>query len=389
MSAEQQAARVAWFVDSIRGVMPDAAPVREALSFVQLVMLHPCCPPDLVALYESLWSVADLCSDDPTKAATRLRAEAQMALTRCNHTPSGHVLENALMAKAVPFDDTVTQRMLLVDLGLRSAGVEVVVINEATPIWKGGASPGFLMSPELVRPWVQPHIAHVCGMAWVESRRTAARFSGWSCSDLEGALLALRMNYSIFRTPLEGSSVAPADLVRDFEGVGAEIWWQLRDAIASRAAESRLCALPHTAKWHIQTRSSLRHALSSSRAETSEATELEPETACRHTDIFLKTECDFSGVMWIATANALSSIQVVPLVSRLRVLMLHQPEPHHYPVIAENVLVEIARRWTLDRWALPQLTDLALPFDQLTSARQVRVAAEAAVTEWARALQRH
>lgn len=115
---------------------------------------------------------------------------------------------------------------------------------------------------------------------------------------------------------------------------------------------------------------------------------LEPETACRHSDVFLKTECDFSGLMWIATANRLSSIQA-PLVSRLRALMLGQPCPAHYPGMAENILIEIADRWGLDRRILPRLDELELPFDRLTSARQVRVATETAVTKWARALQRH
>ena len=115
---------------------------------------------------------------------------------------------------------------------------------------------------------------------------------------------------------------------------------------------------------------------------------LEPETARRHVDVYLKTECDYSGVLWIATANRLSSIQA-PLVSRLRVLMLGQPSAEHYPVIAENVLAEIAKRWSLDRGILPSVDELELPLDRLTSARQVRVATEAAATAWARDLQRH
>jgi len=71
---------------------------------------------------------------------------------------------------------------------------------------------------------------------------------------------------------------------------------------------------------------------------------LEPETARRHTDVFLKTECDFSAVMWIATVNALSTISA-PLLSRMRVLILRQPGREHLEVIAENVLAEISRQW--------------------------------------------
>jgi ATPase family associated with various cellular activities (AAA) len=115
---------------------------------------------------------------------------------------------------------------------------------------------------------------------------------------------------------------------------------------------------------------------------------LEPETASRHTDVFLKTECDLSGVLWIATGNRLSSIPA-PLLSRMRVLLLGQPGREHYPGIAESVLSELAQAWSLDRWALPEVADLDLPLDRLASARQVRVAVEAGVAGWARRLAKH
>lgn len=115
---------------------------------------------------------------------------------------------------------------------------------------------------------------------------------------------------------------------------------------------------------------------------------LEPETACRHTDVFLKTPCDYSGVLWLATANRLTPI-AAPLVSRMRVLKLSQPEPEHFPTIAENVIAETAQRWNLERWAMPETRELELPWDRITSARQLRVATEQAVASWARALTRH
>ena len=115
---------------------------------------------------------------------------------------------------------------------------------------------------------------------------------------------------------------------------------------------------------------------------------LEPETASRLMDSFLKTECDYSGVMWIGTANELSTVHA-PLLSRLRILPLRQPSVEHFGVIAENVLADIAKSWTLDRQVLPALAELTLQWDRLASARQVRRAVESAVTEWARDLQRH
>lgn len=115
---------------------------------------------------------------------------------------------------------------------------------------------------------------------------------------------------------------------------------------------------------------------------------VEPETAARHNDAFLKTACDFSGVLWLATANALSDISVA-LLSRFRVLMLQQPRRQDFEVIARNVIADMASHWGVDQMAMPELRDLSLPWDQLTSARQVRLATEAAVTRWGRELQRH
>ena len=115
---------------------------------------------------------------------------------------------------------------------------------------------------------------------------------------------------------------------------------------------------------------------------------LEPETASRLMDSFLKTECDYSGVMWIGTANELSTVHA-PLLSRLRVLPLRQPSAEHFGVIADNVLTDIAKSWSLDRQVLPVLAELTLPWDRLGSARQVRKAVEGAVVAWASALQRH
>ena len=63
---------------------------------------------------------------------------------------------------------------------------------------------------------------------------------------------------------------------------------------------------------------------------------LEPETACRHYDSFLKTECDFSKVSWLCTANTLSGISK-PLQSRLRILFVPQPRHEDLPAVCTGV----------------------------------------------------
>lgn len=115
---------------------------------------------------------------------------------------------------------------------------------------------------------------------------------------------------------------------------------------------------------------------------------LEPQTAARHTDVFLKTECDYLHVLWLGTANKLSTISG-PLRSRMRILMLEQPQRDHFGVIAENVVTEMAEKWKLPRWALPDIAELSLAWHQLASARQVRLAVLHGVTAWARGRQCH
>lgn len=53
-----------------------------------------------------------------------------------------------------------------------------------------------------------------------------------------------------------------------------------------------------------------------------------------------------------SASNRLSSIQAP--------LMLGQPSANHYPVIAECVLAEMAKRWSLERGILPSVDELEL-----------------------------
>ena len=73
---------------------------------------------------------------------------------------------------------------------------------------------------------------------------------------------------------------------------------------------------------------------------------LEPETASRHCDNFLKTECDFSRVSWICTANRLTGISK-PLQSRLRIVLIPQPRREDLPNVCAGVIAELEQRWHL------------------------------------------
>lgn len=115
---------------------------------------------------------------------------------------------------------------------------------------------------------------------------------------------------------------------------------------------------------------------------------LEPETASRHYDSFLKTECDFSKVSWLCTANTLSGVSK-PLQTRLRILLIPQPLREHLPTVCDEVIRGLEREWQMPSGTIPSGIELGVDLSRLTSARQVRIATEVAVSLWARSIIRH
>ena len=115
---------------------------------------------------------------------------------------------------------------------------------------------------------------------------------------------------------------------------------------------------------------------------------LEPETASRQYDSFLKTECDFSRVSWLCTANTLSGISN-PLRSRLRILFVPQPRREHLPNVCTSVIAELEERWHIPAGTIPSAAELKLDLDGIASARQARAATESAVVRWARSVVKH
>ncbi len=115
---------------------------------------------------------------------------------------------------------------------------------------------------------------------------------------------------------------------------------------------------------------------------------IERETAARYLDVFLKTECDFSHLVWILTANQLSTVPAA-LKSRLRILYVPQPGAEDLRVVADLVVADLATQWGVARELLPKVDELSLPWRSLTSMRQVRLIVEQRTLEWAKHLVRH
>jgi hypothetical protein len=582
------------FIDSIHECMPDTAPVRETLSFTRLVLEHPSPTGKMHFLHKALWDLIEMDPEvPPREAARQIRGLADEVLGVCNHSTSGQVLEVALHTLSLRFEDTPRMRMLVVDLGMTTAGLSLIGIEDHVPVWEPNEGPAGPMSPGPVRRWVKQHVARVCNLL-LGRMDGSGLFGDWLPLDLEYALLALRMKYCVFRTAMDGSDSRPTEVLKDFNDRGEMIWFAVERALGQLPEEFAHSQSLRRMEWHRSARSavrrdlepgtgtstsdkrdisspavSLRPAMDSiappppdlplldggptlivCRSPIVEATDrydkeevnrhkvlehplplarmpradnilemrrdlarefpwakgvldavfddlfgraklgiqtfgfpptllvgypgsgksrlagrladvfgiprmdlslggssdakvlsgtargwasgkpsdlvtfmatrksasamvlldeldkstdgyrtgtglqsyllgmLEPETARRQMDVFLKTECDLSGITWIATANTLSGIHG-PLLSRLRVLMMRQPSAEHFHVIAEGVLVDTAKSWSLERAVLPALSELEMPWDRLRSAREVRIAAETALMRWARDLQRH
>lgn len=80
---------------------------------------------------------------------------------------------------------------------------------------------------------------------------------------------------------------------------------------------------------------------------------LEPSTAASWLDPYVGTECDLSGIVWLATANDIRCIPD-PLLDRLRVLRMPAPRREDLPALATAMIAEITRQRGLDeRWSEP------------------------------------
>jgi len=586
-----QASLANGFIESLRECMPDTAPVRDAVALTRLVLEHPSPTGNMATLQRSLWRLIALDPSEPVAGACQIRELAGSVLSICDYSSSGQVLEMALNALSLRFDDRPSVRMLCVDLGMMAGGLTVVGIEDMVPKWSVGDSRACLMSPGPVYSWAATHVMRVCDSVRRQVGRVES-FAEWTPTDLECALLALRMHYAVFKTAMDGASVLSSQLLEDFEENGEFVWEELQKALSHVPEGIGSAENLKSKQWHAHARRAVRRVLSNDadaddepvgssstpsrglhkapvpattldilevtghptlvvcRSPVIDATDrydkeevnrhkvlegplplaampsadvvlkmqrallrefpwahdvlatifddlygraklgiqtfgfaptllvgapgsgksrlagrladefriprmdlslggtsdskvlagtsrgwgagkpsdlatflairksasavvlldeldkatygygtgiglqsyllgvLEPETACRIRDEYLKTECDYSGVLWIATANTLSGIQA-PLRTRLRTLLLRQPSAEHFLVIAENVLADISKGWSLERQVLPSLSDIELPWDRLSSARQVRKATEAAVMQWARELQRH
>ena len=108
---------------------------------------------------------------------------------------------------------------------------------------------------------------------------------------------------------------------------------------------------------------------------------LEPETACRQYDSFLMTNCDYSHVSWIFTANDLSNLPPA-LLGRVQIYEVPKPQPEHMEAIARESLRELEIRWRLPPGRLPTLDEIGGDWRAFSTPRGVRRGVQARVTKW-------
>ena len=108
---------------------------------------------------------------------------------------------------------------------------------------------------------------------------------------------------------------------------------------------------------------------------------LEPEDARHWHDGFLQTECDLSGMLYIATCNETTWMPGA-LKSRFRMVDVRRPTMSELRSVAPFVARDIEAEWGLESGALQ-----GVPFEQLlpprmASLRQLRRAMQSAIAKW-------
>lgn len=109
---------------------------------------------------------------------------------------------------------------------------------------------------------------------------------------------------------------------------------------------------------------------------------LEPENSKRYHDHFLQATCDLSKLIFIATANTLSTLPR-PLLSRFRIVRVPPPHAEHFGSIARSAARDLFREWGLPPESLPQLNFHEQPAGSM-SAREIREFVRRALADWAK-----
>ncbi len=163
--------------------------------------------------------------------------------------------------------------------------------------------------------------------------------------------------------------------------LGTARGWSSGDAsplvrlLANRSSASAIVMLDELDKAHSGTRNDV--------PPTSALLNLlEIENAKCWYDTFLQTACDLSKLMYIATANSLSSIPK-PLLSRLRIIVVSEPRESDFSGIARGALIDIAQEWGLPPTTLKHLAD-AVPIGAARNAREIRALVRGYLSDWAR-----
>lgn len=107
---------------------------------------------------------------------------------------------------------------------------------------------------------------------------------------------------------------------------------------------------------------------------------LEPETAARHHDPFLQTTCDFSRLLFIATANSLQVPKA--LLSRFQILYLPEPRQQDLRAIAKGVLIDMARDLDIPADFMPEPPTQLLEQSD-SNVRSLKAALMEFLHEWA------
>jgi len=108
---------------------------------------------------------------------------------------------------------------------------------------------------------------------------------------------------------------------------------------------------------------------------------LEPEDARRWYDPYLQAHCDLSGLLYIATANAITWMAPA-LKSRLRIVDVRRPTVRELRSVIPFVRRDIEAEWGLAAGSLTGVPIERLLPGRMSSLRQLRQATKAVIARW-------
>ncbi|MEP7294626.1 MAG: hypothetical protein ABI702_00435 [Burkholderiales bacterium] len=233
--------------DRLRAVLPNSSAARDAVNLVEL-LLEALDPPANFAALSVLLNALTAIPGEPKASAQAWRDAASQVCELCEYTSAGQMLELALYEHALVLDPRPAWQMFSVSQHLMFAGLQPVQLAAVLPSIDFDRATSNAFDVAHARLVIADRVRSVC-MDAAHAARSLRRFADWSIDDLECALLAIRMSYTVFRRRMDGLESTPRQLRCDFHENWVPIWRRIILQLDSIDIDRHLQRLPQSTAW--------------------------------------------------------------------------------------------------------------------------------------------